>query len=90
MSYSMTFKIPNYHYHIHVIIVHLLLLHYKSLIYFHTESSGEGFLLSLPHLNGHPKFKNFILERALTDKSPKQKVTSDKNFQTQLYHDCMS
>ena len=31
-------------------------------------------LLSLPLLSGHPKFKNFVLERAMADKSLKLKV----------------
>jgi len=31
-------------------------------------------LLSLPLLSGYPKFKNFVLERAMADKSLKLKV----------------
>jgi len=30
--------------------------------------------LSLPLLSGHPKFKNFVMERARADKSLKLKV----------------
>jgi len=34
-------------------------------------------LLSLPLLSGHPKFKNFVLEMAMADKSLKLKVHDD-------------
>ena len=44
--------------------------------------------MSLPLLNDHPKFKNFVLEKVMTDKK-KYKVTSDKNIQTHVYNDCL-